>query len=295
MGTNFLQWNPLGNNQESDSLYNSDSLRSGGATSGAILPSPTDNKFRFQTGAFVAAFAQMMVNKGFTINDAPFSNLVAVLTNVKTSADFAASMIQVPYATSVTFNAAQSSGFDLTLTGNVASSSLTSTSVGQILSFVISQDATGGRTFPWPSQLTPTGQICSTPLSTSVQLFQVRFGGAIVPIAPMLWITASGIVLQPTGAVVGISTSGTVSNAYAEITEVVNCSAGSVTRSLYSAIGTAGFKVNIKRAPGDTSSNNLMVQPLVPGQTIDGFPSFGPIAPYNSLSFQSDGANFILI
>lgn len=298
--TNFLQFNENLNNAESDSAYSADSLRVNGIPTDAIWPSLSANKTLFQLAQFVAAFCQMMVGKGYSPNDgggttAGFNALVAVLANVKTSADFSASMISVPYAGSIAFNAAESSGFDLTLTGNVVSSSLANTSVGQILSFVISQDATGGRKFSWPSTLPNTGPICPYPSSTSIQLFQVRYSGAIVPLAPMIWQTGSGIVMQPTGVVVGVSTSGVVSNGYAEITEEVNCSAGSVTRSLYSAIGTAGFKVNIKRAPGDTSTNALMVQPLISGQLIDGFPNWGPIPPYNSFTFQSDGANFILI
>jgi hypothetical protein len=52
---------------------------------------------------------------------------------------------------SVAFDASKSSHFTLTLTGNVTSSSITGLSPGQVVTFVISQDATGGRTFAWPT------------------------------------------------------------------------------------------------------------------------------------------------
>ena len=50
-----------------------------------------------------------------------------------------------------TFDASKSSHFTLTLKGNVTSSSLTGLTPGQVVTFVIQQDATGGWTFAWPA------------------------------------------------------------------------------------------------------------------------------------------------
>lgn len=294
MSTNILQWNSTEANQETDAVYAVDALRTGGAQSGAIFPSPLSNKAFYQWSSVCAALAQALVAKGYTVNDSPFSALVAVFENIKTSADFTDSMLLVNYASSITFNAQTSSGFDLTLTGNVATSSLINTSIGQILIFVISQDSVGGRTFVWPSQLTPAGPLCQIANSTSVQIFQSRANGNFLPTGPMLWYTADGVVLQPTPTVVGVTTSGTVPVPYARIVEVVNCSGGNVTRTLFSAVGTQGLIYTCKRAPGDTSTNQLIVQPQA-GQTIDGFSNYGPISPYNSFDFMSDGVSRFLL
>jgi hypothetical protein len=295
--TNFIPFDEGLLNAESDSTYLVDPLRTGGAQSGDILPSPLFNKAMAQPSIFVSAFCEALVNKGYSPMDTPYATLVALLSVVRTSADFAASMIQVAYATSVTFNSSVSSGFDLTITGNVSASTLTTPSAGQQFTFVISQDATGSRTFVWPSQLTSVaGPICPFANSTSVQIFQVRYGGALVPIGPMMWLTANGVIIQPTPKVVQINTSGTVALGYNRIVEIVNCSGGNVTRNLFTAAGTGGMVYTCKRAPGDTSTNALIVQPGVGGQTIDGFPNFGPINPYNSFDFLSDNvSNFILV
>ena len=287
----FLQFNSLENNQENDATYLADSLRIGGLLTGSIVPSPLLNKVIYQQATFVAAFCQMMANKGYTLSDANFATLVAVLTNVKTSADFEASLIIVNYATSINFNAATSAGFDLTLTGNVSTSALSNTSVGQIITFIIRQDATGNRIFPWPSALSNTIPICLAPLSISSQQFIVTSTG-IIPITPLLWQTASGLVVQPAGFVAQISTSGNCSNAYANYAEEVNASAGPITRTLFSAVGYQGFLVNIKKI--DTSTNAINVL-TTGGQTIDGFSNYSIQRPYNCLSFLSDGANWIIV
>jgi hypothetical protein len=96
--TNFIQWNPNGVNQEDDAAYAADSLRSAGAPTNAIYPSPTANKSFFQWSTFIAAFASMLATKGYSPNDGSadpptsINNLAAVLANVMTQADMS------PYA-----------------------------------------------------------------------------------------------------------------------------------------------------------------------------------------------------
>lgn len=91
--TNFLQWNPNAINQETDTAYNGDSMRSGGAPANAIFASPLANKGFYQWSIFVAAFAQMLATKGYSPNDgsatpaSALANLEAVLANVMTQAD----------------------------------------------------------------------------------------------------------------------------------------------------------------------------------------------------------------
>lgn len=94
-GTNFLQVNPNAANQEDDPTYLADSLRTGGAATNALLPSPLFNKQSFQSSIMITALATALVNKGYSPNDgsaAPgtaLNNLVAVLTNIMTQADMA--------------------------------------------------------------------------------------------------------------------------------------------------------------------------------------------------------------
>lgn len=59
----------------------------------------------------------------------------------------------VPFSATPVFNAAAASGFVITLTGNVTSSTLTGGVASQIVTFKIIQDATGGRTLAWPANV----------------------------------------------------------------------------------------------------------------------------------------------
>jgi hypothetical protein len=56
-----------------------------------------------------------------------------------------------------TINAALGDTFELTLTGNVTSSSITNASKGMTLKVALTQDGTGGRTFAWPSNVKLAG------------------------------------------------------------------------------------------------------------------------------------------
>ena len=86
--SNFLQHNPTQTNQESDSSYTAESLRSGGIPVDAILPSPWLNKIWYQCTTAVAALMQMMASKGYVLSDANLNVLSGVLANILTSADF---------------------------------------------------------------------------------------------------------------------------------------------------------------------------------------------------------------
>jgi len=92
---NFQIFNPNATNQENDAAYLADSLRTNGAPTDGICPSPTFNKFAYQQSIFAKAFADMLANKGYSPNDgsaAPGSalaNLVNVFANVMTQADMA--------------------------------------------------------------------------------------------------------------------------------------------------------------------------------------------------------------
>ncbi|HJX51910.1 MAG TPA: hypothetical protein VJ801_04010 [Polyangia bacterium] len=291
--TNFLDFNPSLTNAETDGNYSINPMRTGGYPLDALWPSVFANKVTHQANRFVAAFCQMLVNKGYSPRDDNFSNLVAILTNVLTTADAGALITVVPYSSAVTFDVREAAKFDLTLTGNVSSSTLVNPVSGQWLVFLISQDSVGNRTFVWPTTLTNPGPIGPQPYTTSVQAFVVRPNGAIVPATPMLWITQTGVIVTPLPAVVSIAASGNVSSANQEILELVSATSGNITRGIYTAIGYRGYRVRLKKV--DATYNLVTFQPLVGGQTIDGQSSVSILKQNDSLEIMSDGANWQII
>jgi hypothetical protein len=61
--------------------------------------------------------------------------------------------------------------FEITLTGNVSSSSVSGAAAGQTANFIICQDATGSRTFTWPSSFHGSMTIGSTASKCNAQPF----------------------------------------------------------------------------------------------------------------------------
>lgn len=92
---NFKQWNPNAANQETDTQYNADALRSGGATLNAVFGSKLANKLFYQITTAWAALCQALVNKGYSPNDGStnpataIANLSAIFANFMTQADMA--------------------------------------------------------------------------------------------------------------------------------------------------------------------------------------------------------------
>jgi hypothetical protein len=86
------------------------------------------------------------------------------------TAAFTRQVVVTPFSSTPIFSSSSPfSVFTLTLTGNVASSTLSSTP--GILVFQITQDGTGGRSFVWPTnfkQPTPVGTVAS---QVTTQLF----------------------------------------------------------------------------------------------------------------------------
>jgi hypothetical protein len=61
--------------------------------------------------------------------------------------------------------------FSMTLTGNVTSSTIANPTIGQVITFVITQNATGGWTFAWPANSKGSSAIGSNANEVSVQSF----------------------------------------------------------------------------------------------------------------------------
>ena len=190
--SNFQQWNPSQTNQLSDSAYTSDTSRSGGAGTTAVFPSATANKLFYQLTTFIAAFGAMMAQKGFDNSDASLGALQAVLANLITTADQRIPLVTVGYAASLVLDFSNCDGFEITLTGDVTSSSFAGLSPGRIITCVFIQDAMGNHAFAWPTggAFPVNAAVVSSPDpgagSTSIQRVLVLADNSIHPITPMV-------------------------------------------------------------------------------------------------------------
>ena len=185
--TNFLQWNPNAINQETDAEYAADAQRSGGVIVDDLAPSLTMNKFYYQVSTFVAAFCQMMAqSKGLTNSDADLATLSSVLSNIVFSGEQLANIVSVAYSPTPVFNAGTSSGFQMTLTGNITSSTIEGVAPGQLLAFCFLQNAAGGYTVSWPARFSGALQPDPTPNAFSIILFRADLSGALHAVSPMI-------------------------------------------------------------------------------------------------------------
>lgn len=184
--SNFQMWNPNQSNQESDSQYTADSLRTGGATSGALCPSPTFNKFAYQVAVAIWALNSSLAAKGFACSDSNPNALATVYSNLITTADQRPDLVQIPYSPNLQFNCAESNGFQVTLTGNVTSLSIVNASFGQVpINIVFTQGGGGGFTVAWPSNVKGAGTIDPGAGNNSVQSFIVLADGNLHAYTPM--------------------------------------------------------------------------------------------------------------
>jgi hypothetical protein len=95
-------------------------------------------------------------------------------------------LVSVPFSATPEFNAALVRGpmaFSMTLTGNVTAPTLIGVYPGQIITFIIKQDGTGGRTFAWPASVISPGSIGAGALAVTVQAFIADQNGNLYPIS----------------------------------------------------------------------------------------------------------------
>lgn len=151
--SNFIQQNPTQANQETDSAYQADPLTTGGISLDAILPSKWLNKYYYQQSTFVAAFCQMMANKGYTMSDASITTLEAVLANVLTTADTKPPLVTVASSPTPVFDCNTANGFSFVIASNVTSCSLINMQIGQTVTIVLQQNSIGGYSFAAPSAI----------------------------------------------------------------------------------------------------------------------------------------------
>jgi hypothetical protein len=94
-------------------------------------------------------------------------------------------IVPVAFSANPAFNAVLGNVFEMTLTGNVVGSTIAGTFGGQLITFILIQDAVGGRTFVYPAQVKNTTAIDATANAINVQSFVARANGNLYPIAPM--------------------------------------------------------------------------------------------------------------
>jgi hypothetical protein len=113
------------------------------------------------------------------------SERLNVAGNILATGRITDSHLTVAYSVTPTFNASLGSSFEMTLTGDVTSSTLSNTVAGQKITFVITQSA--GCSFAWPSNVFGGGIINGVvpPNAVCVQTFIVKANGKAYPISPM--------------------------------------------------------------------------------------------------------------
>jgi len=103
------------------------------------------------------------------------TNNWAIKTEGTAPAEFGGAVISalkvVTFSSTPTFDASLGNTQKITLTGNVTSSTFSNAIVGQPINFLICQDATGGRTFVWPTNVKGGMTVGSTLSTCSAQTF----------------------------------------------------------------------------------------------------------------------------
>lgn len=143
------------------------------------------NKVWRQASMVAAAITQFIANQlAVDINDdGNLTNLIAQFTAAVANAG--EGIEALGGGPTLSFNCANFVKFDVSLTQNITASSITGQEAGDVLFFIFHQDATGGRTFAWPSQI-PGGTIDLAPNATSVQAFIVDAAVNIQPFTTVI-------------------------------------------------------------------------------------------------------------
>ena len=92
--------------------------------------------------------------------------------------------VETAFSATPVFNGAGWSGpivFDITLTGNVTSSTLVNIRIGQFVMFFIEQDGIGNHTFTWPANVANPTLVDATPNSTTTAAYVMRANGTMYP------------------------------------------------------------------------------------------------------------------
>jgi hypothetical protein len=147
-GTNTTQ---LATTAFVQSAVGSTGVTSFNSRTGVVVPTSGDYTVAQVTGAAPLA------SPAFTgTATAPTAAIGTSSTQIATTAFVANalfSLVTVSFSATPTFNLSSGTSFQITLTGNVTSSTLSGGTAGQTFVVKIIQDATGGRSFVWPTNV----------------------------------------------------------------------------------------------------------------------------------------------
>lgn len=183
----------VGNNADSQGDFAGSGYQLLGFTDGTADPAQV-NKCLRQSSMFASALSWVIANT-LNINVPDDGNLAALIgllistfTSIALSAQNALAI--VAYSVTPAFHAAAARQFQITLTGNVTSSTLDGLVAGMTLIFYIKQDGAGARTFVPPANLPiplnadgVTAAIDPTPNSTSGFMCGVRSDLTLQPLS----------------------------------------------------------------------------------------------------------------
>lgn len=172
--TNFLQWNSGESNQETDAEYLADAQRTEGFQTNQKVPSPLLNKILYQSSTFVTAFANALVNAGYSPSDA---NLATLTDLIQAVLGLNSGYESLAFTATPTWNATANSTFAMTLTGNVTGQTISGLVAGQLVTFIWTQDATGGWTVVYPATVYGASPVYAGAGSTTTQSFRADAAG----------------------------------------------------------------------------------------------------------------------
>lgn len=184
MSSNFLIFNPGSSNQETDAAYSGDAQRSGGFQPNQEVPSPLLNKMAFQSSTGVYALMDALASLGYTVAD---SDPAAIVTAILSAFGGNLALQSLAFTATPAWDATANSTFEMTLTGNVTSQTISGVTPGQLVTFIWTQDATGSRTVVYPSIIKGSSSVNGAPNSTTTQTFRADSAGN-------LWAVSGAIV-----------------------------------------------------------------------------------------------------
>lgn len=185
----------VGANVDSQAAFAGSGYQTLGFTSGVAL-SRQINKCLRQSSMIGAAVANFIANE-LSINvldDGNLANLITNLTNAIAALASAGSVPKVdtvPWSATPVFDCTAAAVnvlhpvFEITLTGDVTSSTLLHAQPGSIITFHIVEDGPGGHAFVPPVSV-PMDNIDNAGSQVNTQSFHVLTDGSLVPASPMM-------------------------------------------------------------------------------------------------------------
>jgi hypothetical protein len=95
--------------------------------------------------------------------------------------------VTLGYASPLAIDGSLGDTYELTLTGNVLSSTMTNVIAGRLYTFIIIEDGVGGRTFAWPGNVITPDAIDTSIGRINIQTFRARNNGNLYPIGGMVY------------------------------------------------------------------------------------------------------------